>query len=289
MVLKKLIGQLLMAGLVFGISVPLFSKVVTRTPAAIQLHQIFEDSWNEDMRQSPVWASMLGDRRYNDQWQDLSKAAFVQRAEQAKGVLKRLESIDLERLSGAGPGELSTSFSRLYSERVGGLAEHPTHLMPISQRGGIQTLDETGDRLGLQSVQDFEDWLARLEQIDVLMDQTIDLMTQGIEQGYVPPKITMEPRTRPDRKAARRAAQPTVCSTNHSSRCRRPWRRRIKFDCSKRRNRLLRPKYSQLTKSSTRFLTRPICRLAERISAPQAYPMAGLTMSLGYAPLPQPI
>ena len=63
--------------------------------------------------------------------------------------------------------------------------------MPISQRGGIQTLDETGDRLGLQSVQDFEDWLARLERIDVLMDQTIDLMIQGVEQGYVPPKITM--------------------------------------------------------------------------------------------------
>ena len=190
MVLKKLICQLLMAGLVFGICMPLFSKVVTRTPAAIQLHQIFEDSWNEDMRQSPVWASMLGDRRYNDQWQDLSKAAFVQRAVQTKGVLKRLESIDLECLSEADRVNYELFF-QAYSERAAA-AEHPTHLMPISQRGGIQTLDETGDRLGLQSVQDFEDWLARLEQIDVLMDQTIDLMTQGIEQGYVPPKITME-------------------------------------------------------------------------------------------------
>ena len=75
-----------------------FSEVVSRAPAAIQLHQIFEDSWNEDMRQSPVWASMLGDRRFNGQWQDLSEAAFDQRAEQAKGVLKRLESIDLESL-----------------------------------------------------------------------------------------------------------------------------------------------------------------------------------------------
>ena len=167
-----------------------FSEVVSRAPAAIQLHQIFEDSWNEDMRQSPVWASMLGDRRYNDQWQDLSKAAFVQRAEQTKEVLKRLESIDLERLSEADRVNFELFF-QAYSERAAA-AEHPTHLMPISQRGGIQTLDETGDRLGLQSVQDFEDWLARLEQIDVLMDQTIDLMTQGIEQGYVPPKITME-------------------------------------------------------------------------------------------------
>ena len=95
------------------------SDVVTRPPAAIQLHQIFEDSWNEDMRQSPVWASMLGDRRYNDQWQDLSKAAFVQRAEQTKGMLKRLESIDLERLSEADQGELRALFPGLQRTRGG--------------------------------------------------------------------------------------------------------------------------------------------------------------------------
>ena len=166
-----------------------FAEVVSREPAAAQLHQIFEDSWNEDMRQSPVWASMLGDRRFNDQWQDVSEAAVEQRSELNAAVLKRLESIDLESLSKADRVNYDLFF-QAYSERAAA-AEHPTHLMPINQRGGIQTLDETGDRLGLQSVQDFEDWLARLEQIDVLMDQTIDLMTKGIEQGYVPPKITM--------------------------------------------------------------------------------------------------
>ena len=166
-----------------------FAEVVTREPAAAQLHQIFEDSWNEDMRQSPVWASMLGDRRFNDQWQDLSEAAVEHRSELNAAVLKRLESIDLESLCKADRVNYDLFF-QAYSERAAA-AEHPTHLMPISQRGGIQTLDETGDRLGLQSVQDFEDWLARLERIDVLMDQTIDLMIQGVEQGYVPPKITM--------------------------------------------------------------------------------------------------
>lgn len=165
------------------------SEVVTREPAAVQLHQLFEDSWNEDMRQSPVWASMLGDRRYNDQWQDLSEGAFEQRAEQNAAVLKRLDSIDLESLPEADRVHYAL-FSQAYGERLAA-AEYPMHLMPISQRGGIQTLDETGDRLGLRNVQDYEDWLARLEQIDVLMDQTIDLMMQGVKQGYVPPKITM--------------------------------------------------------------------------------------------------
>ena len=95
------------------------ADVETRSGASTQLHQIFEDSWNEDMRQSPVWASMLGDRRYNDQWQDLSKAAFVQRAEQTKGVLKRLESIDLERLSEADRVNLRALFPGLQRTRGG--------------------------------------------------------------------------------------------------------------------------------------------------------------------------
>ncbi|MFZ8975123.1 MAG: DUF885 domain-containing protein, partial [Pseudomonadales bacterium] len=59
------------------------------------------------------------------------------------------------------------------------------------QRGGIQTLDEIGDRLRLETVQDFDDWLARLAQIDQLMQQTIALMKEGMASGYVPPKITM--------------------------------------------------------------------------------------------------
>ena len=179
----------LLCSLVLGLPALSVADVTSRSLASTQLHQIFKNSWDQDMRQSPVWASMLGDKRFNDQWQDLAEAAFERRSEQNTAVLERLESIDLESLPEADRVNFEL-FSQTYSDRLAA-AEHPTHLMPISQRGGIQTLDETGDRLGLQSVQDFEDWLARLQQIDVLMDQTIRLMTRGIAQGYVPPKITM--------------------------------------------------------------------------------------------------
>ena len=105
-------------------------------------------------------------------------------------MLKRLESIDLESLPEADRVNYDL-FSQAYREPVAA-AEQPTHLMPISQQGGIHTLYETGDRLDLPSVQDLEDGLSRPPKIDVPMDQTIDLLTQGIEQGYLPPEITME-------------------------------------------------------------------------------------------------
>ena len=40
--------------------------------------------------------------------------------------------------------------------------------MPINQRGGIQTLDELGDRLRFETVKDYEDWVARLARVSDL-------------------------------------------------------------------------------------------------------------------------
>ncbi len=36
------------------------------------LHQLFDQDWEYQMAHDPVAASELGDRRWNDQWEDLS-------------------------------------------------------------------------------------------------------------------------------------------------------------------------------------------------------------------------
>ena len=165
------------------------ADVENRSAADEALNQLFDAAWDQDMRASPVWASMLGDRRFNRQWHDLSSAAFDRRNQNNRAILDQLDSIDREALSPEEQVNFAL-FDQAYQSRLAE-AEHPTHLMPISQRGGIQTLDETGNRLRLQTVQDFDDWLARLDQVDALMDQTIALMDEGVATGFVPPKITM--------------------------------------------------------------------------------------------------
>jgi prolyl oligopeptidase len=63
--------------------------------------------------------------------------------------------------------------------------------MPINQRGGIQTLDELGDRLRFETVKDFDDWVARLRAFPTLMDQTIALMKEGARAHVMWPKIVL--------------------------------------------------------------------------------------------------
>ena len=165
------------------------TDVVVRDPAVAQLNLLFDDAWDQDMRDSPVRASMLGDRRFNREWSDSGEAARERRRVAYNNVLKRLAAIDREVL----PAEELVNyqlFGDTYRDRLEAM-EYRTDLIPISQRGGIQTLDETGNRLRMESVQDYEDWLARLAKIDALMNQTIERMQEGVRRRMVPPKITM--------------------------------------------------------------------------------------------------
>ena len=142
------------------------------------------------MRNSPVWASMLGDRRFNQSWSDLSPEAFAAYTAGDKQALSELSEIDRAQLSKE--EQINYDLFKLrYEDRIERSGFSP-HLIPISQRGGIQTLDERASRLRLMEAQDFEDWLARLDKIDVLMDQTIALMDEGIATGILPPKATMQ-------------------------------------------------------------------------------------------------
>jgi len=45
--------------------------------AAKELHQLFGSEWERGLRENPVRASHLGDRRYDDRWPDLSSEALA--------------------------------------------------------------------------------------------------------------------------------------------------------------------------------------------------------------------
>src|SRR3954468_9642242 len=65
------------------------------------LNEFFEAEWNYDMEQSPVRASFMGDRRWNDRWGDQSLDAIHKREAHNKEALERLKKIDRAQLSPA--------------------------------------------------------------------------------------------------------------------------------------------------------------------------------------------
>jgi uncharacterized protein (DUF885 family) len=152
-------------------------------------NEFFESEWNYDMEQSPARASSMGDRRWNDRWGDQSLEAIHKREEHAVAALERLKKFDRAQLSTADQLNYDL-FKKDLEQDIEG-TKFRSYLMPINQRGGIQTLDELGDRLRFDTVKDFDDWVARLRAFPTLMDQTIALMKEGARTHVMWPKIVL--------------------------------------------------------------------------------------------------
>jgi uncharacterized protein (DUF885 family) len=153
------------------------------------LNEFFEAEWNYDMEQSPARASSMGDRRWNDKWGDQSLEAIRKREQHTVDALARLKKFDRAQLSAADQLNYDL-FKKDLEQDIEG-AKFRSYLMPITQRGGIQTLDELGDRLRFDTLKDFEDWIARLRALPVLMDQNLALMKEGARAHVMWPKIVL--------------------------------------------------------------------------------------------------
>jgi uncharacterized protein (DUF885 family) len=158
--------------------------------AAKSLNTFFEAEWNYEMEQSPARASSMGDRRWNDRWGDQSLEAIRKREEHATQTLAGLSKFDRAKLPPADQLNYDLFKKDLETDIEG--FKFRTYLMPINQRGGLQTLDELGDRLRFETVKDYEDWIARLRAFPALMDQNIALLREGAKAHIIWPKIVLE-------------------------------------------------------------------------------------------------
>lgn len=166
------------------------SRTSTRSATTKALHALFDAEWDYRMQQFPEQASELGDRRWNDRWTDESLDAYAHRHRHDQEVLARLARINRASLSRADQLNYDL-FQKSYRQTVEGYKFHQ-FLIPLNQRGGIQTQDELADSLRFETLKDYQDWIARMSVFPVLMDQTIALMHEGIKERMVHPRVIME-------------------------------------------------------------------------------------------------
>jgi uncharacterized protein (DUF885 family) len=162
----------------------------SQTSASKALRDLFDAEWDYSMRENPPGASELGDRRWNDLWSDDSLQAIERRHQHSQEVLSRLVKIDRSSLPPT--DQLNYDLFKQRTERRIESYKFRNFLIPLDQRGGIQTTDELADALRFETVKDYEDWIARLRAFPTLMDQTIELMRMGVRERIVHPKIIMQ-------------------------------------------------------------------------------------------------
>lgn len=144
---------------------------------------LLDEEWQWKLQDNPEFASWLGDKRYDDRWQDVSLSAIQKRHQRNNEVLRKLDRIDPEKLS---PTD-RTSYELFRGEYQNAVEGHRFgwYHVPLNQRGGIQDANSLASAMSFDSVRDYENWIARLNRLPRYMSQTIALLQGGVDKRIV--------------------------------------------------------------------------------------------------------
>jgi uncharacterized protein (DUF885 family) len=151
-----------------------------------ELNQLIADEWEYEMRESPEFATAVGDYRYNDKWSDASLAHVPQQRAALQKWASRFEAVDTagfpeqEKLS-------QILMVRNLKERIEAI-DLKLYLMPVDQFNGIHlTLATFVSFIPFDTAKQYEEYLARLHKVPQVIDQVIEVLQQGEKEKLLPP------------------------------------------------------------------------------------------------------
>ena len=183
--------------LLLGLLIPVILSLAPMLTATAQddpsdrLHQLFEDAWDFRLAENPLFATSVGVHKYNDELPTVSVEAAQRRLERERTFLDRLRDIDRAALSPKDQLNYNL-FERVRERRIAEL-EHRSYLLPITNRSGFHvSFHQLPDRVPLNMVADYENYIARLNAFDRYAQQHIEIMQTGLDEGYALPKVVLQ-------------------------------------------------------------------------------------------------
>ncbi|MCA1798142.1 MAG: DUF885 domain-containing protein [Xanthomonadaceae bacterium] len=160
-----------------------------------RLHQLFEQHFEDTLELNPLYATFIGDARYNDRF--ANSIGPEHRAEQLALERRYLDAIlDIDREALGDQDRLSRDMFVSARERSIAAREFPSHLIPMNQFYAMpSSFVQLGSGTGAQpfrTVQDYDNFLSRIDGFLDWMAQAEVNFREGIEAGVVLPRILVE-------------------------------------------------------------------------------------------------
>ena len=153
----------------------------------IRFEKYLSNQWEQNLKDSPIFASLLGNKNFNQDITSNSIEEFVKNKAKLNKDLINLNSFNYEKLNS--DNKLNYKLKRIGLNNSIEAAKYPSYYMSLNQRGGVQSYYETGDRLVYESKQDYEDWLVRLSKYADNIANTKTNVEEGLEKGYTQPQL----------------------------------------------------------------------------------------------------
>jgi uncharacterized protein (DUF885 family) len=151
----------------------------------------FHDFWEFNLETSPEFASIIGDKRYNDKISDQSVKAYNENLAREEKYMVRLAAIDPTGFTDQEKVSREILIRQITNDLEA--AQFKEWELPVNQMGGIYAdYPQLVEQLSFESVKDYDDWIARLRAIPNAFDQVMTNMSIGMDDHRVPPKILLE-------------------------------------------------------------------------------------------------
>jgi uncharacterized protein (DUF885 family) len=165
-----------------------------RAPVEARLaaqNALFEETYQADLKAHPERATAYGDYRYNAALDDYSLAGIARDDQRTRIVLARLEAIPADDF----PEQDRLSHELLVRTLRQRIANHDfqEYEMPVNQMDGPHVhLADLPLAVPLDSVQHYQDYVARLDQIPRVFRETEEVLRAGRRDGLMPVRFLLE-------------------------------------------------------------------------------------------------
>lgn len=159
--------------------------------ASQQFQQLVAHEWEFRMQENPLFATYCGDHRFNDRLPHVTEDDFARQLTKMREFRRRQQTIDRNALTSIEQLNYDI-FQRLLDNEIKEF-EFCAYLMPISKASGFHiSFPELFQFIPLETVNDYENYIARIAAFKAYTGEFIDLMRTGIREGYLPPRVTLE-------------------------------------------------------------------------------------------------
>ena len=159
---------------------------------------LFEQYWQDQLRDFPESATELGEARYSDRWHDVAPPAVAARRAARTAFLKKLDAIDPAKLSGEDRISWSVlhynvkqqvALDALYGSLPFSADDSP---FAVTQMNGIQLqLPALLRATPLKTAADYTTLIARLDALPAHLESVTALLKEGMRSGWMPAAVAI--------------------------------------------------------------------------------------------------
>jgi uncharacterized protein (DUF885 family) len=156
-----------------------------------QLSQLADRYWDRVMEASPLWASLLGDHRFDDQVENLSRAAEEALTADLDSIVVQAKAIDPTGLDKNDRITRHVLLSEAASQ-ADGLRSRMPEFMVDPMLGVHMDVIQGVSQLRANNPEQADGFLGKASKTGLLFDQALQRHREGVANGRTPPQVAIE-------------------------------------------------------------------------------------------------